>query len=153
VAATMPFSSEVSLGNLAVGDFTVEFEKLHGEKGQRILNVAPNITPRIDSFPYAIISNISAPNLINGVSSIEAVLTGVLTSTCMELNEEVKVVRESDVFVLMPIVKWKSGVVCTDALIPFQKKIDLGTVPPGRYLLHARSMNGKSVNQMIQVAR
>jgi hypothetical protein len=65
----------------------------------------------------------------------------------------VRVLPEDDVTVLLPTIKVKRDVLCVQMLIPFKKSLDLGSVTPGIHLIHVRSMNGKSVNHVVNVAR
>jgi len=153
MSMVIPFTAEVSVGHLGVGDFSFQFEKPRGEKGIRALNVAPNVTLTVDSLPYAVVSGMSVPDIVNGIDEVRVNVEGVLTSTCTDLDDEVKVLKESDVFVLLPTVRVKHNVLCTQALVPFRKEVNLGRAMPGRYLIHTRSMNGKSVNRLVEVGR
>ncbi len=149
----IPFMTEVSVGHLPVGNTTFSFMRTGGGVGSRVVRVSPNTTLSIDSMPYAAVSNVGVADVINGTKEIVVTLTGVLNSSCTQLEDEVKVDHESDVFVLLPTVKAKKEGQCLEVLIPFKKKVNLGLAPAGRYLIHARSMNGKALNRVIMVAR
>lgn len=153
MSAVQPFTNVVSVGRLAVGDFTFIFDVMSGGQAERVLHIASDVTPTVDSLPYASVSNTTLPDVINGKDDLNVTVQGVLTSTCSELNEEVKVMKEADVFVLLPTIKQKFGVFCAQVLIPFEKKINLGKAAPGLYLVHTRSMNGRSLNRVVQVAK
>lgn len=153
MASVVPFTNVVSAGRLAVGDFTFVFDVMSGGVAERVLHVSSDVTPTVDSLPYAAVSNTTAPDVINGTQDLNVTVQGVLTNTCSELNDEVKIMKESDVFVLLPTIKQKLGIFCAQVLIPFEKKINLGKAAPGLYLVHTRSMNGKSLNRVVQVAK
>lgn len=148
-----PFVKEVSVGRLLVGDFTFIFKKPDGELGKRILNVAPNVKPTVDSLPYAIVSNATVPDVINGADDIQVTIAGTLTSTCMALDDQVRITKEEDVFILQPTVTRKTGDFCAEVLISYRKKVNLGKAAPGTYLIHTRSMNGNAVNRVISITR
>ena len=153
MASISPFTNVVNVGRLAVGDFLFTFDVVGGKEAERVINVASDVTPTVDSMPYATISNAAVPDVINGTQNLEVTVQGVLTSTCDDLNEEVKIMKEQDVFVVLPTVKQKLNIFCAQVLIPFEKKINLGKAAPGLYLVHTRSKNGQSLNHVVQVAK
>ena len=149
----IPFTSEISAGHLEVGDVTFQFKQASGQIGSRLVRVSPNTTLSVDSLPYAAVSNLSVADVIRGDQEVAVTLSGVLNSSCTELDDEVRVDHQPEVFVLLPTVKTKRGALCLQVLIPFEKKVNLGRAPEGRYLIHARSMNGRAVNRVVTVVR
>ncbi|MEO5970681.1 MAG: hypothetical protein ABIQ95_12195 [Bdellovibrionia bacterium] len=149
---SVPFTSEVHVGNLPAGDYKFIFNKMDGKQGLRMMNVAPNQTLTVDSLPYALISGVSAPDVVNGKDDLLVKISGVLNSSCTKLDDKVQVTSQDDVSVLLPTVSIKPGVVCAQALIPFEKQVNLGKTESGVHLIHARSMNGRAVNKVIQVS-
>lgn len=149
----VPFMQEVSLGQLGAGDYQFVFNKRGAGNTLRNMNVARNITPETDTLPYAAVSNVQSRDVINGLEHVIVNISGVLNSTCTVLNKKIKVMREDDVLVLLPTVRVRPGVICAQIMVPFEKQIDLGVVPPGIHLIHTRSMNGRAVNKVISVMR
>jgi hypothetical protein len=149
----IPFTTEVSIGHLDAGDVNFLFKREDGEVGTRVVKVSPNTTLSVDSLPYALISNLTVSDVVRGDQDLVVTLSGVLNSSCTELDDEVRVDQEPDVFVLLPTVKTKRGAKCLQVLIPFDKKVNLGRSSVGRYLIHARSMNGKAINRVLTVVQ
>ncbi|MEO5969084.1 MAG: hypothetical protein ABIQ95_04085 [Bdellovibrionia bacterium] len=147
----VPFTNEVFAGSLPAGDYKFTFLEEGGTLGSRDLTVAPNQVPMGDTFPYASLSNAHAPDLVSSNDEIHVVLSGVLNSTCTKLNPDIRVVNDSDVFIVMPTITVRQGVVCTAVLTPFEVTVNLGKTFPGIHLIHARSMNGKAVSRVVQV--
>ncbi len=149
----IPFTTEVSVGHLEVGDVTFLFKQVDGDLGSRVVKVSPNTTLSVDSLPYAGVSNLNVSDVVQKDQEIQVTLSGVLNSSCTHLDDEVRVDHQPDVFVLFPTVKTKKGTHCLQVLVPFEKKVNLGKAGEGRYLIHARSMNGRAVNRVITVVR
>jgi hypothetical protein len=103
-----------------------------------------------DDFPYAAVSTISMPDVLNGGTPVAFDLIGMFTSSCAYLSD-VKVNVENDVIVVQPIIGHKDNMACSQTLIPFSRHVELGKLAEGRYLVHARSMSGKSVSHAFSV--
>jgi len=147
---TVPFTREISIGRLKAGKYNLQY--LSEKTSQRelrpmLIERAPVAT--IDSMPYAVISNATVSDVVLSSQETEVVLSGVLNSSCVELNPEVTIERDRDVIVLLPTVKYTDDVVCSQMLVPFRLKVSLGKLQDGDYLLHVRSMNGESVSRVI----
>jgi hypothetical protein len=149
----IPFVQEISVGRLAAGTYQFVFTKVGAGRFARKMSVSKNITPGIDSLPYAAVSAVQAQDVISSMNNLKVTLSGVLNSTCTTLDKDVKVMREDDVLVLLPTVKVRHNVPCAQTLVPFERQLDLGTLPPGIHLIHTRSMNGKAVNKVINVMK
>ena len=151
--ALIPFTTEVSVGHLSPGQYTFTYSLQNGQLGSRMLAVSKNLAPTIDTLPYAATSSVGTPDVVNGVNDVVVTVSGLLTSTCTHLDDQVKIMKENDVFVVMPTVKVQTGVMCGMVMRPFEKKVNLGKTFPGIHLIHVRSMNGKSVNKVVVVSR
>jgi hypothetical protein len=147
----VPFTSEVHVGQLPAGDYKFIFNRIAGKQGIRMMNVAPNQSLTVDTLPYALVSSISAPDVVNGRNDVQVKISGVLNSSCIKLDEKIQVLSQDDVSVILPTVSIKSGVVCAQALIPFEKQVNLGKADLGVHLIQSRSMNGKAVNKVVQI--
>ncbi|MGZ3708269.1 MAG: hypothetical protein ACXWPM_05545 [Bdellovibrionota bacterium] len=150
---TIPFTNEVAIGNLPAGVYRYQFNKVGEGLTLRTLTVSRNITPNVDTLPYAAVTSVSAPDVMNGVDHLVVTISGILNSTCTTLDDHVRVLNEDDVLVLLPTVQVQKNVLCAQMLIPFEKKMDLGTTYPGVHLIHTRSMNGRAVNKVVVVSK
>ena len=149
----VPFMQEVMVGHLLAGDYRFEFTKAGSGGTFRAMTVSKNVTPTVDTLPYAAVSGVQAKDVISSLDHVMVTLSGVLNSTCTTLDQNVKIMREDDVLVLLPTIKVQHGVLCAQIILPFQKRLDLGALPPGIHLIHTRSMNGKAVNKVINVMK
>ena len=149
----VPFTSEFSIGHLTAGDYRLSFTSETSGVQTRQLNISKNISPGVDSLPYAAVSSADAHDVFNGRDTIKVRISGVLNSTCTSIDDKVRILDEGDVFVLLPTIKVKHGILCAQMLTPFEKEVDLGRTTPGVHLIHVRSMNGKSVNKVVIVSR
>lgn len=149
----IPFTTEVSLGQLPMGEYEFQFTRPNGEWGSRFVTIAMATALSVDSLPYAAVMGANLVDVVGPTDEVEVTLGGLLNSSCTELDPDIKVEKINDVYVLLPTVKVKTGVMCLQVLIPFTTKVNLGKIGlPGDYLIHVRSMNGKSVNRVLEVA-
>lgn len=149
----VPFTNDISIGQLDVGDYNFLYTLENGAVGTRPLQVAKNITSTPDTLPYAATMAAEAPIVLNVNDDLRVTISGVLNSSCTKLNEDVQVMNENDVFVLLPTVHVETGVMCAQVMIPFQKEVNLGKSQPGYHLVQIRSMNGKAVNKVVIITR
>ncbi len=147
----VPYTSELSMGRMSAADYRFIYIDSQGEKKTRPLNVKVADLPAVDDFNYALVTNESFSDVYFAQQEVKVTLTGVLNSSCTELDEGFKVQKEDDVFVIMPMLKVKKDQFCAQVLRPFSKVVNLGKLPVGHYLVHTRSMNGRSVNRVFQV--
>lgn len=149
----IPFMQEVSVGRLPAGDYHFVFNKVGGGSSMRAMNVSRNISPTVDSLPYAAVSAVQAPDVVMSLQHLVVKVSGVLNSTCTSLDPNIKIMREDDVLILLPTIEVRHDVLCAQVMVPFEKKVDLGPVPPGIHLIHTRSMSGKAVNKVVNVMK
>jgi hypothetical protein len=147
------YTVDVSVGHLAAGTYTFQYADSAAKVQSRTMQVAPNVTPTVDTLPYAAVTAAIAPDVLNGAKHLKVRVTGVLNSTCTKLDPNIKILRENDVFVLMPTISVIPGATCGEIMDPFGQDVDLGTTFPGPHLIHVRSMNGKSVNKVVLISR
>lgn len=149
----VPFTIEASIGRLRSGNYQVKFSRGAGSAGTRQFRVDRATSANIDSLPYAAVSNAYVGDIVRGDVGVQAVISGVLTSSCMELNEEVVVKQVQDVLIVLPTVKAMPDKLCQFMIRPFERIVNLGAVDEGRYLVHVRSMNGKAVNRAFSAVK
>jgi hypothetical protein len=148
----VPFTKDVALGSLGKGNYTINFKNEANVVASSIFEVAEAPSETIDNMAYAPVSNAYMPAAIEVDAQGTARITGYLTSSCMKLDD-FQVARDATngVIVILPRVKQALSGACLQYIRPFEKEVDLGDFQEGRYLLHVRSMNGKSVNRVFSV--
>ena len=152
LAMIIPFNKELSIGRYNAFGYSLQFKTASGLQ-TRPLHISIAQAPTIDNLPYAIVSNVATADIVNGLDPVQVTLTGVLNSTCTALNDDIKIIKQGDVFVVLPTIRVIPGVKCAQILLPYKRKVNLGRALPGDYLVHVRSMNGHSVNRVIEVSR
>jgi hypothetical protein len=146
---TVPFQQVVSLGSMKAGAYTVElFDGSHQES----LGIKVAIPkPTSDDYLYAPID--SAQVLFGQDGSPMAVLKGRFTSTCL-VKDEIKVTDHEKTIEVLPIMKKLArnafGQPCETTERDFVWTVTLpkSSEEAGRHLLHVRSLNGQSVNEV-----
>jgi hypothetical protein len=136
----VPFTSVVSLGGLAAGEYSLNYTAHAAGQARRAFLVAVAPTSQIDSHDYAAVTQIEMPDLI---------------SSCQKLKLPLQVSREADVLVLLPILEQSAtgdSSPCQPIRKPFQASFTLPALSRGSYLLHVRSRDGKSQNRVFHVA-
>ncbi len=149
----IPFTTEISLGQLSAGDYKFGYQEPSGDFGFRDINVGVSPVPSIDAMPYAAVTNAVIPDVVSALDDLVVTVSGVLNSSCTELDDKVEFRKLKDVFIVLPVIKVKPGVLCAQVIRPFEKTLNLGKTAPGHYLIHVRSMAGKAVNRVIEVWR
>jgi hypothetical protein len=152
LADSVPFTYDVSLGRLPAGKYRVNYDMAYSGPSSRKFSVyaSPNI--KADDFPYAAVSTLMMPDIVNGTQPVSVELSGTFTSTCSYLAD-VKVTEEDDVIVVQPILGQRIQPTCEQRSLPFSHKVNLGLFNEGRFLLHVRSMSGKAINHAFSVTR
>lgn len=114
--------------------------------GHLNVNVARKSTP--DDFLYAPISQGYIKN-VNGRMALT--LSGVFTNSCMKLQKIIPNVQ-SNVVTVQPIaLLLPTATHCIHGKFPFEETTYLDLPRSGRYLLHVRSLNGKSINNLFDL--
>ena len=150
----IPFTNEVSVGVLNAGDYKFEFKKYTNENVFRPFFVSVASSPSIDSLPYAATTSAIIKDVVTTQENVMVRLSGVLNSSCTELDDVVRVEKLDDVFVILPTIKVDSSVMCLQMLRPFEKIISLGKISKeGQYLMHIRTMRGGAVNHIFEVTQ
>jgi len=145
IQVVLPFDRVVDIGILKAGTYKVRLDGQSNFLGDVMTTVAATKNP--DDFNYAPISQAFFRN--NGQNNIVS-LTGEFPNSCMSLKE-VKFDVQPDVLVVQPIAQMEERTDCKDGRFYFEKDTDVGPMKQGRYLLHVRSMNGKAINNLVDV--
>lgn len=140
----VPYHQVVTLGTLPAGRYVVQTADL--DLGDVLLvKQAPVTTP--DDYLYAPAESAHIASRIGGPAT--AIVRGRFTDTCSTLLET-RLIPAGRVLQVLPILARSArdpqGNACAPADKPFEARVDLPTLAPGRYLLHVRSLNGQSLN-------
>lgn len=138
------FEKTITIGKLDEGTYQISgaesINKIFQDKNVKTLEVVKAETKDIDNFIYAPVQKIV---IQKGVLAIK----GEFYDSCTELERMVIDIQE-DVIVFLPITK-KLNFFCLQYINPFNFKINLEDLGiEGKYLLHIRSMKGKSLNKI-----
>lgn len=145
IQVILPFDRVVDVGILKAGTYKVKVEGQSNFLGDLTTTVAATKNP--DDFNYAPISQAFFRH--SGESNVVS-LTGEFPSSCMSLKE-VKFDVQPDVLVVQPIAQMEERTDCKEGRFYFEKDMEVGPMKSGRYLLHVRSMNGKAINNLVEV--
>jgi len=139
----IPYTQVISLGILKKGDYSIEVN----HKLNATLPVSLAGSDRLDDHMYATITSLSRKT----VNTFQ--LQGYLPSTCAYL-EEVRVIHEEgNVLAVLPIIKMTKDCEAADGVNELDFSVDF-TIDPtihGQKLIHVRSLNGASVNQVVEL--
>ena len=146
------FTKTISLGELPAGQYEFLFETKEGQKS-KAMDIAVAQRQTIDDNFYAPISNAFIPELIFTTQSPNVVLTGIFHTNCFQLNNQnIQVVRDGNIFIILPKSTLISLNRCNQQKYPIQQIVGLGNIKePGHYLIHVRSLNGLSINRVFHV--
>ncbi len=142
-----PFTEVVSLGVLKAGNYNVQVNSKADEEIMPV-GLAPSDTP--DDFVYANVFGL----IRKGDRGFE--LEGKLPKSCANLKEVKMIEEPGKVMVVLPIVEFPEG--CNPTIVddrdygkPFSAHFELPADIKGRYLIHVRSLNGGSINQVVEL--
>jgi hypothetical protein len=141
----LPFDRVIDVGILPAGNWDI----IQASDNSRLakMKVRPATTESADDYIYA---PISQAFFRQKGSSAEIYLTGDFPNSCFDLSE-VRITVEKDVIVVQPISTANIHGGCTNGKFSFSRVTQIDLVPPGRYLLHVRSMNAKAINTLVDM--
>lgn len=142
----VPFTTVLTLGSLPVGEYTVR--TIDG-KLQEKLKVTEAKSGSVDNSLYAPVDK--AQVKVNSDGRFEAVVEGRFTDTCSTVGELV-LSDSGKTLELLPLMRRERPDAhegqCEPRETRFIAKKVLPELMPGRYLLHVRSLNGQSINDV-----
>jgi hypothetical protein len=139
----LPYDHVVDIGLLQKGTYTI----VQDGKSIGHIDIRKSAVRDPDDYMYAPISQAYFQS--RGTSN-QVYLTGDFPLSCWKLKQ-VKFDIQPDVLVIQPIAEVDPSLPCTPGKFHFETATEVGSMKPGRYLLHVRSMNGKSVNNLIDI--
>jgi hypothetical protein len=140
----VPWTQVVTIGKLEAGDWSL---KVGTSRPAEAFAIKHSSTLSPDDFVYAPVDTLNID-----VTSQFAVATirGRFASRCAEL-QEVKLIDSGNTIEVLPIMKAGTARNCEQKDQQFEYKFELPIKSSGRYLVHVRSLNGQSINQVYEV--
>lgn len=146
------FTSELQIGSLAAGEWKIVYDDGTKTMAERVFKVAKATSDTVDESIYAPVLSTFIPDLVYETKNAEVVLSGILNTSCLDLDPaNIEVVKFSDVIVILPRLTVMNGDDCKKIELPLQEIVSVGELKPGEYLLHVRSMTGRSLNRVFKV--
>jgi hypothetical protein len=148
-AMTVPFSANISIGNLQGGDYQVIVNENSPFEQKKIMTVEVSPNNSMDDHLYPIIEYVDL-GFMGGLSG-EATILAKSPSDCMVFDRVEYLSNEDDTLSILPIMKKVSNT-CnkSNKIIEIPVKFNLKEFKHEKVLLFVRSLEGTSVNQFIQ---
>jgi hypothetical protein len=142
----VPFKEVVTLGNLQGGEYKIRINSETKSSLKDNLTIAEASSSAIDDHIY------SAVEWIEKVNENEYVLHGWRYSDCLDFEKIQIVSNNKDTLSILPVMKQLSDF-CPMKMMPtsYPFKVDFSTLKVGQPLLHVRTMDGKSVNSVVNL--
>lgn len=138
----------INLGVLPEGKYEILVEDKDGNvKKDADLNIAKANSVSPDEHLYAPVEEAWVDQ--SGQIPV-LVLRGHFTQSCLRMKE-VLMNDYPDLIEVLPIAEQVPGVACSDALVPYEERVPLKGGQTGRVLVHIRSLNGQSVNRVLNL--
>ena len=140
----VPFVQAVSVGVLDKGDYKVVVNRNTVYQKDSKIFISEASSDAIDSYVYASVDYVE-----KSADTQKVVLKGYNPSDCFELAEIRTVSNDKDTYSVLPIMK-QVREHCPMKMIPFEYEMAVPTqIQSEKVLLHVRSMDGRSVNTLI----
>lgn len=142
----VPFKEVVSIGNLQGGNYEVRVNQNSQSAISETLAIAEASSNSVDDNIYAAIE------WVEKTSKNEVILHGWRYSDCMVLDQVKIASNNKDTLSVLPIMK-QIREYCPMKGMPvsYPVRYDLGSLKMSKPLLHVRTMDGKSVNTIINL--
>jgi hypothetical protein len=142
----IPFKEVVSLGNLQGGDYIIRVNGGAPYPLKKKIQIAEARSNAVDDNIYAAIDWVE--NKGNG----KFLLHGWKYSNCFALDEVKVLSNNDDTFSVLPVMK-ELGTFCPMKGMPvtYPVKLDFTKLKMKRPLIHVRTMDGKSVNAIVDL--
>jgi hypothetical protein len=146
---TVPFTEEILIGNLQGGDYEIVVNEGSRYVQKDQLNVAVSRSESVDDYLYPIVEYVEL-GFTGGLSG-DAVLYAKTPSDCVVFDHVEYISNNKDTIAILPVMK-KTGPVCNErrTRIEIPIRFNARSLPHSDVLLYVRSIEGKSVNAIIQ---
>lgn len=139
----VPVAETVNLGVLNAGDYSIVVNGGDRSEMQSMVAVTDAPIAPTDNHIYA---NVDAIEQVPGERRF--ILKGYTPSDCLVLDRVDYVYNEVDTLAVLPIMR-KVRESCPMKMVPFAFALDVpAAVTVEKFLIHARAMDGKSVNRI-----
>jgi len=143
----VPFTSLINLKIIKDGNYSLRDAKTGELLGE--LPVTRATVPEADEHLYAQVKDAYIHTTEDAKTELH--LKGVFASRCMKI-QETKVGYHKDVIVVQPILERTAPIEqCGNQMTRFHIKKELKKGLKGTQLLHVRVMDGKSINQLVEL--
>lgn len=147
VMMIVPYFQTVDLGILqSAGQYNIFDASNKAHLGT--LPVSASRTNGPDDHYYAMMTDAYLRPAIDNKKEI--VLEGSIPNACWVLMKPQVLLDGKDVLTVLPIMQQKSKKDCDNKPIPFAITVPMPDLAKGRYLLNVRSLNGSSINKIIE---
>lgn len=144
----LPWDRVIDLGVLHAGDYMiVQKNQSTDNRLLGLLKIPAAKTQSADDYLYAPISQ-AYYEFKEGKHTLK--LSGEFSNDCTKLTN-ISIKPQTKVIVIQPISEMDTNAACKTGKHLFEKTVELPKLEAGRYLIHVRSLNGKSVNNLIDV--
>lgn len=142
----VPFKEVVHLGNMQGGNYNVVVNGHTKNKIRDSFDIAEASSNSVDDHIYAAIE------WVEKTGSNDVILHGWRYSNCIDLNNVQVVSNKKDTLSILPVMKQLSDF-CPMKMMPtkYAVKLDFSSLKMKNPLLHVRTMDGKSVNTIINL--
>ena len=145
-AMTVPFKEVITLGNLQGGEYEVRVNKTLQSSLNEKISIAEATSNAVDDNVYAAIEYVEQN------SDGEITLRGWKYTNCFELKEVKVVSNNKDTLSILPIMKQISNHCPMKGMpVAYPVKLDFSSVKMKQPLLHVRTLDGKSVNSIVNL--
>jgi hypothetical protein len=142
----VPFKEVVTIGNLQGGSYEIRVNAEAKTSLKEELIVTEASSSAVDEHIY------SAVEWVQKVDETNYILHGWRYSDCLDLDKIQIVSNKKDTLSVLPVMKQVSSF-CAMKMMPTQYpiKVDFTGLKTGQPLLHVRTMDGKSVNSVVNM--
>lgn len=146
----IPFSKVILVGQLNAATYVLEAKGINGII-TRDMSVVEAPVSTVDSASYAEITGLHSKDFWKQDEDVFFYLSGYTNSNCTEIDPNIQIVKQDDVLVVLPTSHVLPLSRCLPTTQPFEMRRSIGKLSPGTYLIHVRSMSGRSLNRIIVV--
>lgn len=144
----LPWDRVIDLGVLKSGEYSVvQTSREPANRALGKLKIHAATTASADDFLYAPVSQAFYENKA-GKQTLK--IAGEFTNSCAKLVDVIVNVQ-TKVVVVLPVSEMDESSQCQSGKFAFEKLIELPKLAEGRYLIHVRSLSGKSINNLVDV--
>ena len=134
----VPFIETINLGTLSPGEYIIKYNN----KDNSILKIAKAASTNTDDHIYANVEYIEKTNEVEKI-----ILKGHNPSDCI-IFDHFQVIQNKNSYSILPKMKQVSNF-CPKKMVPFSYELTLPNNTKDRvFLIHVRSMDGKSINTL-----